>query len=234
MNVQTVFCIDALKSEMLVHKTVIVIDVFRASSSIVTAFSRGAASIIPAETVAEARQFGKAGYLIGGERYGKHLEGFHFGNAPSDFSSSRIKGRDIVLTTTNGTRALVKASRASDVLIGCFLNAKACADKAKALHHDILLLCAGTRGEFALEDGIAAGCILHHLKEEDPTLPCDDEGLALLHAYRSINGQLSDLLSLGRSGQRLKARGRQGDIYDCIQINRYSIVPTWHQDRFVP
>jgi 2-phosphosulfolactate phosphatase len=234
VNVQTVFCVDDLKNDQLVNKTVLVIDVFRSSSSIVTAFAHGAASIIPTETVAEARAYEKSGYLIGGERYGKHLEGFHFGNAPSDFSGYPIQGRDIVFTTTNGTRALVKSSRASEILIGCFLNAQACARQAKALHHDVLLLCAGTRGEFALEDGIAAGCILQYLKQEDPTLSCDDESGVLLHAFHNMKDQLGRWLTLGRCGQRLIARGRQGDIEDCIQINRHPIVPRWQRDRLVP
>ncbi|PTM58513.1 2-phosphosulfolactate phosphatase [Desmospora activa] len=233
MKVQTVLSVDVLKSESLIHKTVIIIDVFRASSSIVTAFAHGAASIVPTETVAKARQYGKEGWLIGGERYGKNLEGFHFGNAPSDFSTERIKGRDIAFTTTNGTRALVKSSKGSDILIGCFLNAQACAIKARDLHRDILLFCAGTRGEFSLEDGIAAGCLLHHLKEQDPAIPCDDEGLALLHAYRNSRDRLTDLLGLSRSGRQLISRGRQNDIRDCVQINRYDIVPRWRQDRLI-
>lgn len=233
MKVQTVLCVDVLKSKSLLHNTVVIIDVFRASSCIVTAFAHGAASIVPTETVAEARQYGKKGWLIGGERYGKNLEGFHFGNSPSDFSADRIRGRDIAFTTTNGTRALMKSVKGSDILIGCFLNAQACADKARSLHRDILLFCAGTRGEFSLEDGLSAGCILHHLKERDPAIPCDDEGLALLHAYRNSRDQLGELLALSRSGQHLITLGRQGDISDCVPINRYKIVPRWRQNRLI-
>ncbi|OYD09843.1 2-phosphosulfolactate phosphatase [Paludifilum halophilum] len=233
MMVTVVPHVDELKSDQLVHKTIVVIDIFRASSCIITALAHGAAFIRPAETVSEARKLAGKRLLTGGERYGKRLEGFDLGNSPSDYTSDKVNGRGIVMTTTNGTRALIKAGRGTHVLIGGFLNAAACALSTKNLHRDVLLLCAGTRGEFSLEDGVAAGCLLDRMQTLDPSVHCDDLGLALKNCYLSCRERLFETLSLSQSGQRLTGKGLQRDLRDCLQPDRYRLVPRWQEGKIV-
>ncbi|SFS54716.1 2-phosphosulfolactate phosphatase [Marininema halotolerans] len=233
MKISVLPSVDELHSNILLHKTVVIIDVFRASSSIVTAFSTGAKWVRPAETVTAAREFSQTGALTGGERYGKTLEGFDLGNSPSEYTSDRVRGKGIIMTTTNGTRSLLKATKAEEILIGCFLNATACAHAIFNLHRDTLFLCAGTRGQFSLEDGIAAGKMIHQLHQMSPSIQYDDLSYALLHSWLSSKHQLREVLSQSQSGRRLISRGLEQDVLDCLQVDRYPLVPRWQSDRII-
>lgn len=225
--------VDDLHSDQLINRTVVMIDTFRASSSMVTALANGTLFIIPAETVSGARKLSGTGMLTGGERFGKSLEGFDLGNSPADYTPEKVKNKGIALTTTNGTRALLKADRASEILVGCFLNASACAEAIRALHRDVVFLCAGTRGEFSLEDGMAAGCIMNRLLNLDPSIELSDLAHALHLGYISCREHLVEVLSLSQAGRRLSVRGLRQDILDCLQVDRYSLVPRWKEGRIM-
>lgn len=225
--------VDDLHADQLVNRTVVMIDAFRASSCMVTALANGALFIIPAETVSKARELATAGMLTGGERFGKSLEGFDLGNSPADYSANRVKNKGIVMTTTNGTRALLKANRASEIRVGCFLNASTCAKTIRDLHRDVVFLCAGTRGSFSMEDGIAAGCILHHLLEVNPSVELSDLAHTLRLGYLSCQERLTEILSMSQAGRRLGAQGHHRDLLDCLQTDRYDIVPRWKQGRII-
>ncbi|SDW53018.1 2-phosphosulfolactate phosphatase [Marininema mesophilum] len=233
MKICVLSSVDELHSKILPHKTVVIIDVFRASSSIVTAFSAGAAWIRPAETVTEARELVQKGELTGGERFGKPIEGFNLGNSPSEYTTDLIRDKGIVMTTTNGTRSLLKAAKAEGILIGCFLNASACANSIQELHRDTLLLCAGTRGQFSLEDGMAAGMIIHQLSHLNSSLQLDDLSYALLHSWTSSQHRLREVLSQSQSGRRLISRGLEQDVIDCLKVDSLPIVPCWQSDRII-
>ncbi|EGK14345.1 2-phosphosulfolactate phosphatase [Kroppenstedtia eburnea] len=225
--------VDDLHADQLVNRTVVMIDAFRASSCMVTALANGALFIIPAETVSKARELATDGILTGGERFGKSLEGFDLGNSPADYSADRVNNKGIVMTTTNGTRALLKADRASEIRVGCFLNASSCAKAIRDLHRDVVFLCAGTRGSFSLEDGMAAGCILHHLLEVIPSAELSDLAHTLRLGYLSCRERLTDILPMSQAGRRLIARGHRRDLLDCLQRDRYDIVPRWQQGRII-
>ncbi|MCS1350761.1 2-phosphosulfolactate phosphatase [Mechercharimyces sp. CAU 1602] len=233
MNITIEAHVDDIQSDHLVNKTVIVIDAFRASTTMVTAFYHEAAAIIPVDTVGKARNIGQknSDALLGGERFGNRLDGFHFGNSPEEYATERIRNKEIVLTTTNGTRALIKATRGGTILIGTFVNAKACAERAKSIHKDVTILCAGTRGSFSFEDGLAAGCILDRLTVLVPALQLDDLGYALLYSFRQCESDLFTILSQSQSGQRLKQRGLQKDLADCLAVDRYPIVPQFRNGK---
>lgn len=225
--------VDDLHSDQLTNRTVVMIDTFRASSSMVTAFANGTLFIIPTETVSEARKFSGTEMLTGGERFGKTLEGFDLGNSPADYTPEKVGNKGIVLTTTNGTRALLKSERAAEILVGCFLNATACAEAIRTLHRDVVFLCAGTRGAFSLEDGMATGCILHELLRLDPSIELSDLAHALRLGYLSCREHLTEILSLSQAGRRLSIRGLRQDILDCLQVDRYSLVPRWKEGRIM-
>ncbi|PTX53911.1 2-phosphosulfolactate phosphatase [Melghirimyces profundicolus] len=223
--------VDDLHSGHLTNRTTVVIDAFRSSTCIVTAVTNGARFILPAETVPLARELAGKEFLLGGERFGKKPDGFDLGNSPRDYRRENVKDRKLIMTTTNGTRALLKAEKAPDILVGCFLNATACAKTVRDLHRDVVFLCAGTRGNYSLEDGVAAGCILDALLELDSSVECTDLAQMLVLSYRACREHLFEVLSSSQSGKRLMARGHRKDIEDCLRVDRSSIVPRWRRGR---
>ena len=138
---------------------VIVVDVLRATSAICTAFMNGAANIIPVETVQEAREYKAKGYLVAAERDGFVLDFADFGNSPFNFTKERVEGKTIAYSTTNGTQAIKMASKCYQVAVGAYLNPTAISDWAINQNRDIIILCAGWKNRFSLEDSLLAGAI---------------------------------------------------------------------------
>ena len=136
---------------------VVIVDIFRATSAICTAFHFGVKEIIPVATVEEAMAYKKEGYMVGAERDGNIVDGFDFGNSPFSYMDERIKGKSIVLTTTNGTKAITIAKEAEGILIGSFLNLNALADFLIEDGKSVLIQCAGWKNRFNLEDTLFAG-----------------------------------------------------------------------------
>ena len=118
MKLEVVSQVDEVKVEEIKHKTVIVIDVLRASSTIATALAYGAAKVIPVETIGQARGFQGSQFTLAGERYGKKIMGFPLSNSPTELAVAPLTGQSLILTTTNGTRAIQKSCKASSILIG--------------------------------------------------------------------------------------------------------------------
>jgi 2-phosphosulfolactate phosphatase len=233
MKVEVIPHIHAGNPEQIQGKTVIVIDVFRASSSIVTAFAHGAKAIYPVKTVEEAERLRGENRLLAGERFGEKISGFDLGNSPCQLATEAIQGKELVITTTNGTQALAIAKEGKDVLVGCLLNAKAASQVARQLGEEITILCSGSRGQFSLEDSVAAGFILSHLAKANPNLIMDDLGLLLLHSTQWARNQLS-LLKQSAAGQRNRKLGNEADLDACLQLDRYSIVPYLAGEKLLP
>ncbi len=233
MKVEVVSQVDELKQEEIKNRTVIVIDVLRASSTVVTALAQGVAEVIPVETIGQARHYQGERYLLAGERYGKKIAGFPFSNSPTEMCSAPLKGNCLVLTTTNGTRAIQKSLKAEAVLIGCFLNGKSCADLALRFRRDLTLLCAGSRQKFALEDGLAAGYILSLISSQHPEICMNDLGLAMLAAYEFHKGHLTQTLQETATGKRLLGAGNLADIEYAAQKDVYSLVPILKEESLI-
>ncbi|PYI55067.1 2-phosphosulfolactate phosphatase [Paenibacillus flagellatus] len=226
MQVDVISSVIEVRSDDFVQKTVIAIDVLRATSTIVTALAHGCSSVVPVETVNQAKQLQLPEDLLGGERFCKKIAGFHFGNSPFEYMTPDIAGKRIVLTTTNGTRAIQKAQRASHVLAGSLLNASACARAAVALKRDVVILCAGTQDEFSLEDGLCAGLLIRKLEDVSNECPeTNDFGAAMRLAYDSASDRLEETLLQGSNGKRLSKIGYREDVSFCSQIDRFDLVP---------
>ncbi|RXT13771.1 2-phosphosulfolactate phosphatase [Ammoniphilus sp. CFH 90114] len=225
MKIDVVSQVDELKMDEIKNRTVIVIDVLRASSTVVTALAHGADEVIPVETVGQARQFQGSRYLLAGERYGKRILGFPFSNSPTEMCTAPLSESSLVLTTTNGTRAIQKSLKADSVLIGSFLNGKACAELAGKFRRDVTILCAGSRQHFALEDGLAAGYILSLLLQQFPDAITNDLGQAMFAAYEYHKDHLTNTLQETATGKRLLQAGNLADIQFCSQIDIYPFVP---------
>ena len=137
----------------ITNAIVVVIDIFRATSSICYGIDNGAEAIIPVATVEECKSYESKGYLLAAERDGKVVDGFDFGNSPFAYAGEKVNGKTIVLTTTNGTHAINESKKAAyQVIIGSFLNLTAVCDYLKTQDKDVFLLCAGWKNKFNLED----------------------------------------------------------------------------------
>lgn len=225
----------AVLPEDIAGKTVVVIDILRATSTMVNALQNGAKEIIPSLTVeeafAKAKLFPTGKFLLGGERNAEKIPGFDLGNSYREYPREIVEGKSIILTTSNGTRSLHACSNAKEVLIGSFLNLDAVVNHLQNCEQ-IVLLCSGTLGKFSIEDSMAAAAIIDLLAENhNPKL--DDLGQSLLLAYRAKNGNLAELMKDGVHLNYLKSKGFGQDIEFCFQKNLFDILPVFDQKKRV-
>lgn len=180
--------------------TVVVIDVFRATSAICAAFESGIDSLIPVASLEEAITYKQKGFKVGAERNAEIVEGFDFGNSPLTFKDGKFKDESLVLTTTNGTRAVEMAKPAHRVVIGSFTNFSALCDFVEKEDKDVLLLCAGWKDRFNLEDTLFAGAVAQRISQNLRFSDLSDSTIASINMY---DGAKDDLYGfLGESSHR--------------------------------
>lgn len=217
-----------LKSLDLPQWRAVVIDVTRATSTISQAIASGAERIIPVASIAEARRVQRSlgeGALLGGERGGLRIPGFHLGNSPRDYTAKAVKGKTIVFTTTNGTRALKAAAKARETLIGAFLNQGAAVRRLARGKGDIVLVCAGREGEPVPDDTACAGAFVERLLEAiGDAAPTEEAAHALAHSER-YRGRIAAALRESPSGKALIAVGLGRDLADCAKLDALKVVP---------
>lgn len=203
----------------------VVIDVLRATSTMVTALASGCLAVIPAENLDQARALAAAGgYLLGGERGGLPPPGFDLGNSPREYTPEAVAGRKVVLTTTNGTRALLLAA-SPVVLVASFLNLPAVASWLARLKKNTLISCAGTDGLLSLEDFACAGMLVKMLEKACPGLGLGDGAVAARAVYDRWEGRIPDLLKSTFHGRRLAGIGLGADLEFCATVGSYEVVP---------
>lgn len=212
---------------------VVVIDIFRATSSITYGIGNGAEAIIPVAEVAECAAYREKGddYLLAAERNGEVVEGFDFGNSPFSYTAEKVAGKTIVLTTTNGTHALHLARSAKRVAIGSFFNLTALCNWLKGQHENILLVCSGWKNNFNLEDTLFAGAVVEQLKTEGYTL--DDPAIAANDLFQLGKHDISQYLSKTSHGERLRKLGIEKDIAFCLQIDITEAIPVLEGEKLV-
>lgn len=222
-----------IKKEALAGKTAIVLDILRATSTIVTAMARGCHQMEPVETVQEALSVAqeRPEVILGGERESILIPGFHLGNSPLEFTREKVTGKVVVLTTTNGTRAIRRAAVGSlEVLIGSMLNAGAVAREVLGTGRDIIFVCAGTRGQFSLEDMVAAGFIikeLYNLSDENTVFLGSDLAVAAWRLGEFYTHNPLQAMYDSLHGQKLACMGLAVDMEWCSRLNHYDIVPVY-------
>ncbi|MFZ7107527.1 MAG: 2-phosphosulfolactate phosphatase [Bacteroidota bacterium] len=204
---------------------VVIIDIFRATSAMCTAFEYGAEKIIPVATVDEARAYKAKGYLTGAERDAIQIEGFDFGNSPYHYMDERIKGQTLVLTTTNGTQAIEAARNAYRVVIGSFLNIDALCEWLVAEKRSVLLLCSGWKNKFNLEDAIFAGAVTEKLSAMSDQFKLGDGCLALKYLYQLAHQDPYKFLNYSSHKERLARLNLKKDIKYCLTPNQTRVIP---------
>ncbi|MEB0263349.1 MULTISPECIES: 2-phosphosulfolactate phosphatase [unclassified Mucilaginibacter] len=212
---------------------VVVIDIFRATSSICYGIENGAEAIIPVSEVEECAAYREKGlnYLIAAERDGKVVEGFDFGNSPFSYTTEKVSGKTVVLTTTNGTHALHLSRSAKKIVIGSFLNLTALCNWLKTQQENILLVCAGWKNNFNLEDTLFAGAVVEQLKSSGFIL--DDPAIAANDLFQIGKSNIGQYLSKTSHGERLKKLGIEKDIEFCLQVDLTTAIPVLDGDKLV-
>jgi 2-phosphosulfolactate phosphatase len=212
---------------------VVIIDIFRATSSISYGINNGAEAIIPVAEVEEclAYQEKHPHYLLAAERNGEVVTGFDFGNSPFSYTKEKVAGKTVVLTTTNGTHALHLSRNAKKVVIGSFLNLSAINQWLQTQQDDVLLVCAGWKNNFNLEDTIFAGAVADQLISAG-FIP-DDAAIATCDLYQLAKNDLDGYLKKTSHSERLKKLGIEKDIAFCLQVDIATAIPVLDGERLV-
>ena len=215
------------------YDIVVVIDVLRATSAICAAFDNGIKSIIPVATIDEARDYQKKGFLVGAERQGQIVEGFDFGNSPYSYMKEELKGKEVVLSTTNGTKALSIAADAPTVVVGALNNLDALCDWLAVQDKNVLCLCSGWQDKFNLEDTICAGAICDQLISSGKFVSDEDSSIAAKYLYLSAWENPLGYLKSSSHRRRLKNLNLNEDIKYCLTPNKTTVIPILKDGKLV-
>ncbi len=212
-----------------VNKRVVVLDILRATSTIVTALNNGAAEVIPVQEYDEAlnlvRSIGRNICLLGGERKGYKIEGFDMGNSPLEYTRERVEGKKVILCTTNGTKAIKAFQNAAEVMIGSYLNMNRLVDYLSKDPQDLTIVCSGREGNLCLEDLACAGMITRLVSEELAVDLTDAAKVALFTAKQNSRVSLEKFISGTEHGRYLKEIGMGNDLKICTALNSSPILP---------
>jgi 2-phosphosulfolactate phosphatase len=210
-------------------KTTVVIDVLRASSTIITALSNGAKEIVPVGTVEFAVKVSGGIFggqtLLGGERNTKKIEGFALGNSPSEYTKEIVSGKAIVFFSTNGSRAIVKAKYSANLFVCSFNNLKILAKHLRKLNEDVIILCAGNNNFFSLEDSVCAGMLISELIAVAKKAELTDASTSALTLFKSFGKNIFKMLSETDHGQLLITNGFEEDLKACAELDSTDVIP---------
>lgn len=232
MKIDVVISADYIKQEDLKEKSVVIIDVLRATSVITTALANGAKQVIPTLTVEEAfekkKEIGESS-LLAGERQAKKIDGFELSNSPLEFTKDKVRDKTIILSTTNGTRALTLASTGTRIFIASILNAKAVAKKLIEIGKDVVIINAGTNGNFSTDDFVCAGYIISEIEKFKKNDLTDIAKIA-----QEIYEKNTDIRSYVRNATHygvLKSLNLESDVDFCCQKDIFEIVPEFENGK---
>lgn len=228
MKVDVVISADHIKEEYLENKIVVIIDMLRATSVITTALANGAEKVIPILTVEEAFKIKEElkrkniDGLLGGERQALKIEGFDFTNSPLEYTEEKVKNKTIILSTTNGTRAINLSLKAKKIYIGAMLNAIALIDTIKDEKEDIVFINSGTNGEFTMDDFICSGYMISLLNEKK-SIDLSDIAKTAKLIYET--NDVLEYIKEARHYGVLKSLNLEEDLYYCCKKDIIDIVP---------
>ncbi|MBD8348132.1 2-phosphosulfolactate phosphatase [Dysgonomonas sp. HGC4] len=209
---------------------VVVVDVFRATTTMCMALNNGAASIMPVATVEEAKAYKDKGYLVGGERNVVKFEFGDFGNTPSEYTREKVEGKDVVISTTNGTHAIDMAEDCSCLIIGSFSNISTIADFCLSQKKDVLVLCAGWKDKFNLEDSLFGGALAEILVDKGGYNAGFDAAGVALSMWKEAKPDILAYIKRGEHMKRLEAHGLL-DVADfCLQSDTTHVLPIYNKN----
>lgn len=217
------------------NTVVVIIDVFRATTTIATALYNGAIRVIPVAEVEECKRLGNviSGSITAGEREGKVIEGLQYGNSPSEYPREFVEGKTLVLTTTNGTKLLhmAFAKSCAEVVTGSFVNVSALCNYLVKQDKDVILGCSGWKDRFNLEDTLLAGAVIERVKEH--FIIHDDSSLMAREMFRMHQNDLYNFIQQTTHWHRLSAYGLQKDLQYCISFDVANVLPVYRNGELI-
>ncbi len=237
MRIDVVFGVQQLSPQDVQGRVVAVIDVLRMSTTIAVALANGARAVIPfdnsEEVVTRSKQLERGAFRLAGERRMLKMEGFDLGNSPLEHTREAVEGQTVLLTTTNGTKALLAVQGARDVVVASYVNLTAVSTMLRTALRggaDITIVCAGQDRQFALEDAACAGRYVHHISKRLSGMDVNDAALAASLIDRKYGENLMRLFNTAAHGRALAAAGFGDDLTACAAVDAYSVIPVY-QDR---
>ena len=240
MKLDVVFAPTAVTASDVAGRTVVVVDILRATTSIAVALANGAKAVLPAASTEEALRIAqnleRDTVVLAGERKSARIPGFALGNSPAEFSAEAVGGKTVVMTTSNGTQALIAAQGAREVIAAAAVNFSAVVARARAAleqHGELLILCAGGDKQFALEDAFAAGRLAKVLLPEGGTRTVDlnDGAVAALELARHYGERWARALKASAHGRELAQLGFRADLDACAAQDTHPVLPLYADRR---
>ena len=224
------------------ERPAVLIDVLRASTTMTVAIHNGARAVVPVASTEEAMRIanslGREEVLLCGERGGVRIEGFDLGNSPAEFAPDIVRGRTIIMTTTNGTRTLKRMTQANAVFVAAFINLTPAARALASTDGEPLIVCAGREGRVGVEDALCAGMLLdkwltRRRKKPEKTELGDGAiaSLALARAHAPVDAEFLQRTAAGRA---LEQVGLGSDLELCAQIDKVKEVPVLRENQIRP
>lgn len=230
MRIDVALTAETVAPWSVVGAAVVVIDVLRASTTIIAALASGCRAVVPVRDVAEASrqaQGQRGGVLRAGERRGEPIEGFDLGNSPVEVTPERVRGKTVIFTTSNGTRALLAARGAPAVAVGGLVNLEAAARWARDQRRDVTIICAGERGAVSLEDQVCAGLLVDRLATALPEALLTITARDASTTARPYRGDIARLRTDSPWARHLIRSGRGTDVDACLSVDTSSLVPVY-------
>jgi 2-phosphosulfolactate phosphatase len=220
-------------------RSVVVIDVLRATTSMCAALHNGARAVIVAEDTSDATRIAQvldtSTVLLAGERQGERIPGFDLGNSPAEMSVAAVKGKSLVMTTTNGTGALLATTGARDVIVAAGVNLTAAGARARAAFEEsgnLMILCAGRENGFGLDDAYLAGrLVVEALGGRRRRRGLNDAALVAVDLVRRYGDNMERVFAISAAGRALTAIGKRGDLRDAAMVDRHPVVPVFRDQR---
>ena len=215
------------------HNIVVIVDVLRATSSICTAIYNGVKSIIPVATVEEAKAMKQQGFMVASERDGYVLDFADFGNSPFNFTSEIVAGKEIVYSTTNGTRCIHMSSHSKAVVIGSFLNVSVLANWLIQQNAPVLIFCASWKDRFSLEDTVFAGALAERLLNSGKFETICDAVTASVDLWNLAKSDLSSYIQKAAQKGRLASKGLDDCIEYCLTSDLCPVIPVFEKEKLI-
>ncbi len=232
MKIHTLISPVSVEDLYFAGKTTVVVDVLRATTTIVTAIANGAKEVIPVNTIGFAMKVSGNAFggktLLGGERNAKKIEGFPLGNSPLEYSEEIVKDKSIVLFTTNGTKAIVRAKYSENLFVCSFNNIESIARELVELNNDVEIVCAGSHGMFSLEDSVCAGCLIDRIEQYTDNISYSDASKCSAMLYDKYKENLLEMLKESEHGKLLMSNGFEKDLDVASRVDIHHIVPVYN------
>src|SRR5947207_4909551 len=237
MRLDVFFTPGQAKPADTASRLVVIVDVLRASTTVAAALGNGAKTVIPLEGADEvifrSKEFHRSQILLAGEQKMHPITGFDLGNSPQAFTAKTVEGKTILITTTNGTRALLGVQGARDIVIASFVNFTAVLTMMKVAassNTDIAIICAGEEGGFTLEDAACAGRYVRALPKRSDSVQVNDAASASVMIEKKYGDNIAKVFKESTHGQALEAAGFGDDLTAAAEVDSYPVVPIY-QDR---